>query len=510
MKPEVPRDFYESLFDNTLDGLAYCQMIFDAQENPVDWIYIRVNKNFEKLTGLKGATGKKVTELVPGITTSNPELFKTYGRVSLTGTSERFEVYVEPLSRWFLVSVYSPSKKFFVAVFQNITDQKKIEKELQNASIATRNVLEDLEVEKEAFAQAKAKDEALLGSIGDGVIATDAEEKIILMNQSAQEMLGWHPEEMAGRLLFDAVPIEDEKGNLVPREKRPTYLALAGTTTTTTTGPTYNYVRKDKTKFPVAIKVSPVVIDGKIVGTVEVFRDITREKDIDLAKTEFVSLASHQLRTPLTTISWYTEMMLNGDMGQFSPVQKKYLQEVYAGNKRMTELVNTLLDVSHLELGTFANKPEQVLLKDVAESVLVELNPQITAKKLSLDKYYDPSLSVILIDPRLTRMIFQNLLENAVKYVSINGKIRLDISMERSNALIKVWNNGIGIPKEAQTKIFTKLFRDDLAKKIEPDGNGLGLYIVKSIVEKSGGKVWFESEEKGTTFFVTFPTTTNI
>src|SRR3990167_2799130 len=100
MTSQTPETFYKSIFENMTDGLAYCQMIFDRQNNPVDWIYIKVNKNFEKLTGLKNAEGKKVTELIPGIHESNPELFEIYGRVSLTGKSEKFETYVAPLSRW--------------------------------------------------------------------------------------------------------------------------------------------------------------------------------------------------------------------------------------------------------------------------------------------------------------------------------------------------------------------------------------------------------------------------
>ncbi|MDP3779228.1 MAG: cache domain-containing protein [bacterium] len=120
------------------------------------------------------------------------------------------------------------------------------------------------------------RERALLESIGDGVIATDLEGKIILMNTAAQIMLGWHPENMIGKLLYDTVSIEDEKGNFIPREKRPIYLALAGTTTADLT---YYYVRKDKTKFPAAMNISPIVTDNKIIGAIEVFRDITKEKE---------------------------------------------------------------------------------------------------------------------------------------------------------------------------------------------------------------------------------------
>lgn len=112
---EIP---YQPIFDNALDGLAYCQMIFDTQGQPVDFIYIWVNKNFEKVTGLKDVVKKKVTDLIPGIRISNPELFEMYGRVSLAGESERFETHVEALSRWFLVSVFSPKKVFLWLCFK--------------------------------------------------------------------------------------------------------------------------------------------------------------------------------------------------------------------------------------------------------------------------------------------------------------------------------------------------------------------------------------------------------
>ena len=326
MTSQPPEIFYKSIFENMTDGLAYCQMVFDVHKNPVDWIYIKVNKNFEKLTGLKNAEGKKVSKLIPGIGASNPELFEIYGRVSLTGKPERFETYVAPLSRWFLISVFSPQKNSFVALFQNITDRKQIEKNLEDAKIAARNVLDDLGVEKDKVEIVKAKEGALLASIGDGVIAIDTEGKIILINQSAKKALGLHAEDMIGRVFYDSVIIEDEKGNVIPYEKRLIYLALVGTTTTTTTtGSSYQYVRKDKTKFPVAMVTTPIILNQKIIGAVEVFRDITKEKDIDKAKTEFVSLASHQLRTPLTTISWYTEMILKGDVGNVIPDPQKYL-----------------------------------------------------------------------------------------------------------------------------------------------------------------------------------------
>jgi len=121
---------YRSLFENMMDGFAHCRMLFDEQNNPVDFVYLDVNKSFEQLTGLKNVVGKKVTEVIPGIKESHPELFDIYGRVALTGKSERFEIHFKPLAIWLFISVYSPKQGYFVAVFDNITERKKSESEL--------------------------------------------------------------------------------------------------------------------------------------------------------------------------------------------------------------------------------------------------------------------------------------------------------------------------------------------------------------------------------------------
>ena len=454
MTPQTPETFYKSLFENMTDGLAYCQMIFDAQENPVDWMYIKVNKNFEKLTGLKNAEGKKVSKLIPGIGASNPELFEIYGQVSFTGKSKRFETYVAPLSRWFLISVFFPQKNFFVALFQNITDQKQVEKNLENANIAARNVLDDLNSEKSKLETAMAKEKAILMSIGDGLIATDEKGNIIFINKAAENLLGIKNQEISGKSFSESIVIKNEKGVSVPLEKRPISMALATgiittttTTTTTTTGFTYYYVRKDKTKFPAAITVTPVILTGKVIGAIEVFHDMTKEREIDKAKTEFISLASHQLRTPLTAVSWYTEMILKGDVGQVVIGQKKYLEEIYQGNNRMIDLVNTLLNISRLELGTLTIEPKQTDILALARSVLDERKPKIEKKKLILTENFSKDVPTFSADPKLLRMVFQNLLANSVEYTPSGGKIELTVSCDKKTILIKVSDTGYGIPK---------------------------------------------------------------
>jgi len=514
MRHRALGSLYKSLFEDMLDGLAYCQMMFDDDENPADFILIEVNKNYEKLTGLKGVMGKKASDVVPKFRELNPEMFAAYVRVSETGRPERLEAYVRRLSRWFLVSVYSPRRHYFTVILQDITDRKQTEKDLEDAKIAARNVLEDLQNDKEALAHAKAKDEAMLASIGDGVIIVDLTGKVTFVNQAAEDMLGWRSSDMVGKAISDFIPIEDEKGTRMSEQVRPMTMRLSDkkgmdrpirSEARNVSG--LYYVRKDGTRFPVSMSLSRVMLEDKIVGAIEVFRDITKEKEVDKAKSEFVSLASHQLRTPLTTISWYTEMILKGDVGQVVPDQKRYLEKVYQGNKRMIELVNTLLDVSRIELGTFRIEPKPTNIIALARSVLDEQKPNIEKKKLIVSQRFGDNVPTFSTDPKLFRMVLQNLLSNAVAYTPPGGKIELSIFLDDKKSIgIQVSDTGYGIPKDQQSQIFTKLFRADNVRDKDSDGTGLGLYIAKSIVESSGGKIWFESEEnKGTDFFVTFP-----
>lgn len=260
-------------------------------------------------------------------------------------------------------------------------------------------------------------------------------------------------------------------------------------------------------RFPATIAVAPIQPEGgDIIGAVMVFRDVTQEKQLDEAKTEFVSLASHQLRTPLSTIAWYAEMLLSGDAGELAEDQRDFLQEIYDSNQRMIDLVNALLNVSRMELGTFVVDPEPVDVSAVARDTISELKPKIQSADVNLNTDFADDLPAVPADPDLLGIIFQNLLSNAIKYTPAGGDAILRIDKDDDRLLINMEDSGVGIPESQQDKIFTKLFRADNAQELEADGTGLGLYIVKSILDHAGGDIWFESTEgEGTTFFVMLP-----
>jgi PAS domain S-box-containing protein len=378
---------------------------------------------------------------------------------------------------------------------------------LVNVRKTMLNLMSDISIEKVKIEEEKVRREALLESIGEGMVACDKDGTVEFMNKAAETMTGWKNEDIIGKKFFKAIIVQDELEQEIPRELRPLRQALSTgkKVTSSTIHPLY-FIRKNKTKFPVAVVTAPVILDKTITGAIMVFRDITREWDIDRSKTEFVSLASHQLRTPLSTISWYAEMLLAGDAGKLSKEQEDYMKEIYNGNRRMVELVNALLNVSRIELGTLAIESEPTEFASISESVIGEIMPSIKAKGLKLKKKYGKEVPLINSDPKLIRIIFQNFLTNSIKYTPEKGTITVEIARQDPDVLIKVSDNGYGIPAHQQDKIFSKLFRADNAREKETEGTGLGLYIVKLIVEASRGKIWFESEEnKGTAFYVTIP-----
>jgi len=259
---------------------------------------------------------------------------------------------------------------------------------------------------------------------------------------------------------------------------------------------------------------------GEVLGVFAAARDYTKIKkaneltelankelkSLDLAKDEFVSIASHQLRTPLTALKGYTGMLLDQDPGPINDKQREYLGEIKGANDRMIGLITALLNVSRVDLGVFIVEPKPINLEEVAKSVLSELKGNSDLKKMHITTDFEKDLPLLNADPKIIRMVFQNLLSNAVKYTPEEGTISVAIKKEGATILFSVADTGYGIPENVQQKIFTKMFRADNARTKDPNGTGLGLYIIKATIEQTGGKIWFESKEnKGSTFYVSIP-----
>ncbi len=227
----------------------------------------------------------------------------------------------------------------------------------------------------------------------------------------------------------------------------------------------------------------------------------------DAARSEFVSIVSHQLRTPLAGTKWTLDMFINGDMGELGVEQKTLLQKVSDSNNRMIQFVNDLLSISRIDTGRLEFNFVPVDLERILESVLIDIYPLSNKKQITINfRGKGLKLPKVDADPDKIRAVFQNLIENSVKYTSNGGHVTVELRNRGPEIMVSVVDDGMGIPKDEQKNIFTRFYRAPNAVKMYTEGSGLGLYLVYNIVKGHGGKVWFESDGgKGSAFYFTIP-----
>lgn len=356
---------------------------------------------------------------------------------------------------------------------------------------------------------AKVGDDAMLANISDGVIATDEHGFIVVINNAALRSLGLERKKIIGEKALEVVPMQDEEGKSISDSERPIQKVLTtGKGITTTVSTPYYYVRANKERFPVAITVTPVTFNfnGKTIRMIEIFRDVTKEKEIDRQKNEFISIASHQLRTPLGSMRWNLEL-LESEIACSPKEAQERLAEIYKSNRRVIRLVGYLLNVSRIEQGRVEDEPEPTDVSEVVTSAIKEMDPEANEKSVSIKMEVKKSDTPrITIDAKRFREVIQNLLANAVHYTLSGGHVSIEIDHTDHSLEIIVSDTGIGIPEKEKPKIFSKFARAQNATLIDTEGTGLGLYIVKSYITGWGGTIRFESNlGKGTTFYVSLP-----
>ncbi len=234
--------------------------------------------------------------------------------------------------------------------------------------------------------------------------------------------------------------------------------------------------------------------------------DVTEQKHIDTAKSEFVALATHQLRTPIAAVRWNVELLQKNLAGTVTEPQERYLDKISRNILRMNSLIDDFLSVSKLEMGTYATKEEAVDLTEFFSGVIDEFSGKLTEKQIELERNELPPHAVISIDGRLLHIIVSNLISNAVKYLRAQGRLGLSYQLENRTLTIVVADDGIGIPEAELGKLFTKFYRASNAQSHQTEGTGLGLYIVQQSVELLGGSITVQSkEDQGARFEVILP-----
>ena len=493
---------YHSLFENMLDGFAYCRMIYDEQNNPIDFEYLEINDAFERLTGLKRQTvvGKKVTEALPGTKKANPELFEIYGRVALTCIQEKFEIFFKPLNKWFSVSAYCPQKGYFAAVFEDVTDRKKAEE-----AVTSQAELIDLSP--------------------DAIIVRKLNGTISFWSKGAETLYGWTKNEAVGKDIHRLLKTEFSQ----PLEKILKKLKSEGKWSG-------EIVHTIKDGCKVVVKsywLGKFGADGKIVEMLESNVDITElirmqikleesaavvegyaNQMEDLANQRLEQLKNaerlaaigatagmvgHDIRNPLQAITGdvylaKTELATIPD-GE----ERKNIQESLTEIEKNVDYINKIV----ADLQDYA-KPLNPNIQETDIKLLISemLAKNVFPQNIELDFNVEDKAGKIVADPDFIKRIVANLTLNAVQAMPNGGKLTIRAYNDKrtKNVLITVKDTGVGIPEDIKPKLFTPMMTT------KSKGQGFGLAVVKRMAEVLGGTVTFESAVgKGTTFTVRLP-----
>lgn len=368
-------------------------------------------------------------------------------------------------------------------------------KELEDSRRALINLLEDIEEERNQAEKERDRTVAIINNLVDGLIVLDEKNNIQFLNPVAIKFLNLKQDSL-GKKINDVLSENEETKGIIK-------ILLDGEKIKDLEREEYQ-LSKDKT-----IEITTIFLkeEKKQLGNIIVLHDISREKMVEKLKTEFVSVAAHQLRTPLAAIRWSISLLKDENLSEED--RKDLIEKCAQSNDRMINLVNDLLNVTRIEEGRYIYELE---LKDIIEITKSSIGAAMEeAKKKKIDFSLilpKEKLPLVEVDEEKIGLAIQNLVENAVHYTQPGGIVlfKIEYNKDKNELLFTVKDTGVGIPRDQQKRIFTKFFRAENVMRMETEGSGLGLFITKNIIESHKGKIWFESEEnKGTTFYFTLP-----
>jgi PAS domain S-box-containing protein len=398
---------------------------------------------------------------------------------------------------------------------RNLNLERQVER-LGKAEAAVLNILDDARRLETELKDERDRARAIISAIAEGLLVIDKDFNVTLANPVALSLLGFHDEQdMLGHDIRRTLSVFNGEQPVAP-EKILIFGAMEEKGMVQIGIKDNIYIQNTLgRKFPVSV-ISTPLYSGGAFSAVVVFQDITEQKEFDEAKSSFVAIASHQLRTPLVSIRWFSEMLQSGDAGVLADEQRDFVNRIYKGVIRLIGLINTLLVMAKTESGAGGAETVMVDVRTLTDDILKELDPQLKQKGLVVAlKAAAENVPKVAADPLMLRQVISNLIANSIRYTNEQGRIDIEIgaSAEGDFVVYSVKDDGIGIPPVDKYKIFQRFFRSANAKQKIGEGSGLGLSLVKALVDAWGGRVWFESpitfregeSPKGTAFHFMIP-----
>ena len=356
--------------------------------------------------------------------------------------------------------------------------------------------------------QEKEKTESIIENLETGIIEYSPDFQITLLNPRAEAMLGVRREDVVGKIIQPGALKENPAFMSLVQVLYP---ILSDSVKKIRVKKGIPDVMEMKIMRPAELDIQVITIPIRdkrhdAVRYLKVLRDISREQAIAKSKSEFISVAAHQLRTPLSAIKWVLRLMLDQDAGPISEEQSELLQKGYDSNERMIELVSDMLDIARIEEGKFGFEFHHAGIIALIEKTIEAFNMKAKEKNITLIFQKPEKDFSLKMDAARIELVLQNLIDNALKYTQNNGTITIAVESMGMYVRVSVRDSGIGVPKDQMGKLFTRFFRGANAVKLQTEGSGLGLFLVRNIIARHGGSVAVDTEEgKGSTFSFTLP-----
>ncbi len=352
-----------------------------------------------------------------------------------------------------------------------------------------------------------SRSQAILEAVADGILVTGSNNRITFLNTSIQKILDINAERVIEQ------PLENFGGlfGKASSSWMETIRNWSQSPSSYQPGDTYAEQLEMGDGRIALIHLAPVILQNDFLGTVSIFRDITHEVEVDRLKSEFVATVSHELRTPMTAIKGYVDVLLMGAAGAVNENQSHFLNIVKSNIDRLNILVNDLLDISRIEAGRVILTPQPLDLRKIAEDVIADVlrRSQEEGKPMALSLEAPKKLPRVMGDPERIRQVIDNLVDNAYHYTPENGTIKVGIhALDRTEVQVDVEDNGVGIAPDDQERVFERFYRGEHPLVLATPGTGLGLPIVRQLVEMHNGRIWMKSEGlpgKGSVFSFTLP-----